>query len=39
MSRNETRIELDDRVPLVRITREFDAPVHQVFRAHTEPDL
>jgi uncharacterized protein YndB with AHSA1/START domain len=39
MSRNETRIELDDRVPLVRITREFDAPVSKVFRAHTDPDL
>jgi uncharacterized protein YndB with AHSA1/START domain len=39
MSRNETRIELDDRVPLVRITREFDAPVSHVFRAHTDPAL
>jgi uncharacterized protein YndB with AHSA1/START domain len=26
-------------VPLVRITREFDAPVAKVFRAHTDPDL
>jgi uncharacterized protein YndB with AHSA1/START domain len=39
MSSNETRIELDDRVPLVRITREFDAPVSKVFRAWAEPDL
>jgi uncharacterized protein YndB with AHSA1/START domain len=39
MSRNETTIELDDRVPLVRIVREFDAPVSKVFRAHTDPDL
>ncbi len=39
MSSNETRIELDERVPLVRITREFDAPVSKVFRAHTDPDL
>jgi uncharacterized protein YndB with AHSA1/START domain len=39
MSHNETRIELDDRVPLVRIVREFDAPVSKVFRAHTDPEL
>jgi uncharacterized protein YndB with AHSA1/START domain len=39
MSSNETRIELDQKVPLVRITREFDAPVEQVFRAHTDPEL
>jgi len=39
VSSNQTRIELDDRVPLVRITREFDAPVHQVFRAHVDPVL
>jgi uncharacterized protein YndB with AHSA1/START domain len=39
MSSNETRIEIDDRVPLVRITREFDAPVSKVFRAHTDPAL
>jgi uncharacterized protein YndB with AHSA1/START domain len=39
MSSNETRIELDQEVPLVRITREFDAPVEQVFRAHTDPEL
>ena len=39
MSANETRIEIDDRVPLVRITREFDAPVDKVFRAHTDPAL
>lgn len=35
----ETTIELDDRVPLVRITREFDAPPEKVFRAHTDPAL
>jgi uncharacterized protein YndB with AHSA1/START domain len=39
MSSNETRIEIDERVPLVRITREFDAPVSKVFRAHTDPAL
>jgi len=35
----ETRIELDDQVPLVRIVREFDAPPAKVFRAHVDPDL
>jgi uncharacterized protein YndB with AHSA1/START domain len=35
----ETTIVADPDVPLVRIVREFDAPVAQVFRAHTEPDL
>ena len=36
---NETEIEVDTKVPLVRITREFDAPVAKVFRAHTDPAL
>jgi uncharacterized protein YndB with AHSA1/START domain len=36
---HETSIELDTDVPLVRITREFDAPVDKVFRAHTDPEL
>jgi uncharacterized protein YndB with AHSA1/START domain len=35
----ETQIEVDPKVPLVRITREFDAPPEKVFRAHTDPDL
>ena len=35
----ETRIEADPQVPLIRITREFDAPPSRVFRAHTDPDL
>ena len=35
----ETTIELDDKVPLVRIVREFDAPREKVFRAHTDPAL
>ncbi len=37
--RNETRIDDDPEVPRVRITREFDAPLAKVFRAHTDPDL
>jgi uncharacterized protein YndB with AHSA1/START domain len=36
---HETQIESDPRVPLVRITREFDAPPAKVFRAHTDPEL
>lgn len=38
-STKEATIELDDRVPLVRITREFDAPAEAVFRAHVDPEL
>ena len=36
---HETQIELDPKVPLIRITREFDAPREKVFRAHTDPEL
>jgi uncharacterized protein YndB with AHSA1/START domain len=36
---NETQIEVDPDVPLVRITREFDAPPEKLFRAHTDPEL
>ena len=39
VSTHETEIEVDSRVPLVRITREFDAPPEKVFRAHTDPEL
>jgi uncharacterized protein YndB with AHSA1/START domain len=39
VSTHETQITVDDRVPLVRITREFDAPPEKVFRAHTDPEL
>jgi uncharacterized protein YndB with AHSA1/START domain len=38
-TKHQTEITLDDDVPLVRITREFDATPDQVFRAHTDPDL
>ena len=37
--KHETEIAADPTVPLVRITREFDATPAQVFRAHTDPDL
>jgi uncharacterized protein YndB with AHSA1/START domain len=36
---HETEIVADPNVPLVRITREFDAPPGKVFRAHTDPAL
>lgn len=36
---HQTQITADPDVPLVRIERTFDAPVHDVYRAHTEPDL
>ncbi len=35
----ETQIEADADVPLIRITREFDAPRSKVFRAHVDPEL
>jgi uncharacterized protein YndB with AHSA1/START domain len=36
---NETEITADDNVPIIRITRTFDAPPAKVFRAHTDPDV
>jgi uncharacterized protein YndB with AHSA1/START domain len=36
---HETQIIVDTEVPLVRIIREFDAPVEKVFRAHTDSEL
>jgi uncharacterized protein YndB with AHSA1/START domain len=36
---NEAEIVVDDQVPMVRITREFDAPVEKVFRAHVDPEV
>ena len=36
---HETDIEVDPKVPLVRITRVFDAPPEKVFRAHVEAEL
>jgi len=36
---NEAEIIVDDKVPVVRIIREFDAPPAKVFRAHVEPEL
>lgn len=36
---NQTQIDIDPSVPLVRITREFDAAVAKVFRAHVDANL
>jgi uncharacterized protein YndB with AHSA1/START domain len=36
---NEAEIIVDDKLPVVRLIREFDAPVEKVFRAHVDPDL
>jgi uncharacterized protein YndB with AHSA1/START domain len=36
---SQTQITADPVVPLIRITREFDAPPEKVFRAHVDPDL
>ena len=38
-STHETEIIVDPDVPLVRITREFDAAPAKVFRAHIDPEL
>jgi uncharacterized protein YndB with AHSA1/START domain len=38
-TKHEAQIVADPDVPLIRITREFDAPVEKVFRAHTDPEL
>jgi uncharacterized protein YndB with AHSA1/START domain len=35
----ETEIHVDDKVPMVRIVREFAATPEQVFRAHADPEL
>ncbi len=39
MTTDDTRIEADPEVPLIRITRKFAAPPASVFRAHVDPDL
>jgi uncharacterized protein YndB with AHSA1/START domain len=36
---NDTEIQIDPDVPLVRIIREFDAPAERVFQAHVDPEL
>ncbi len=36
---NETEIIVEPDVPMLRIVREFEAPLENVFRAHTDPEL
>lgn len=36
---NEAKVIVDDKLPVVRIIREFDAPPEKVFRAHVDPEL
>jgi uncharacterized protein YndB with AHSA1/START domain len=36
---SKTAITAESGIPMIIITREFDAPRDLVFRAHTEPDL
>lgn len=36
---NEAEVIVDDKLPVVRIIREFDAPPEKVFRAHVDPEL
>jgi uncharacterized protein YndB with AHSA1/START domain len=38
-TKHETEIIVDEKVPLVRIIREFDAPVAKVYRAHVDPEI
>jgi uncharacterized protein YndB with AHSA1/START domain len=38
-TKTQAQITADPKVPLVRIVREFEAPVAKVFRAHTDPHL
>ena len=36
---HQTTIDVLDDMPAIRVTREFDAPPANVFRAHTDPEL
>ena len=39
MTTNQTRIEADPELPIIRITRDFDAPPAKVYRAWSDPEL
>jgi uncharacterized protein YndB with AHSA1/START domain len=39
ITKHETTIVADDKVPTITIVREFDAPRERVFRAFTDPEL
>jgi len=36
---NEAEVIVDDKIPMVTIIRDFDAPAEKVFRAHVDPAL
>lgn len=36
---HQTEVTIDPDVPMIRITRDFDAPPAKVFRAHSDPEL
>lgn len=36
---NEAVVTVSEKVPMVQITREFDAPVAKLFQAHIDPEL
>jgi uncharacterized protein YndB with AHSA1/START domain len=36
---NEAEVIVDEKIPMVTLIREFDAPPQKVFRAHVEPEL
>jgi uncharacterized protein YndB with AHSA1/START domain len=38
-SKHQVSIEADPSLPIIRMTREFDAPPAQVLAAHTDPEL
>ena len=38
-TRHQTEISADPELPIITITREFDATPEQVFRAHVDPEL
>ena len=39
VTKNQTTIEADPQLPVIRISREFEAPPEKVFRAWTDPEL
>ena len=39
MTANEAEIVVDEKVPMVQIIREFDAPPEKVFQAHVDQEL
>lgn len=38
-TKHQTEINAHPTLPIITIVREFDAPAHKLYRAHTEPEL